>query len=454
MKKLLLPVLAALTLMHTALIAQDSVNQDTIKLSFDEAVKIGLKNNMLLNQARNTLISNQATKLGVVGSFVPGVNVTGGWQRQIGQQQNTTSGDLENLTTDYVSLQGNANWLLPGFGRLSSLKQTTRVVDAQIYGVKSASQAVIFNVASQYLQVLLDQELLRIAQENYTTQKVLLEKIQASYDVGAKAITDVHVQDALAKAADVAVIKARNTLQNDKSILAQTVQLNPSANYKVVYPNLDQDYSGYRTMPLDSLVAIGMANRADLRQAELMVEANRFAVRVQSAKYLPSVSVYANYGSFYYNQINESFRNQFRTLNPSTTIGANLTIPIFNQFVTRAQRYAAKITYENSRLTEKNMELTVKLDVQRAYNNYINAMEGYAASLSQFQSGELAFQTQQESYLLGVSDQAALAQANQTYVNGAASKVQAQVTLLFQKVLLEYALGVIREDQYTSEASR
>jgi outer membrane protein len=433
--------------MHTALAAQD-----TVKLSFEAAVKIGLKNNMLLNQQKNLLLGSQAQKLGALGNFVPGVNMTGGWQRQIGQQQNTTSGDLEDLTTDYVSLQANANWTIPGFGRLNTLAQNDRLVTAQTYGVKKSTQDVVYNVASQYLQVLLDQELLRIAQENYNAQKALLDKIKASYEVGARAITDVHAQNALTQAADVAVIRARNTLQNDKAVLAQTIQLDPSANYKVVYPNLDQDYSGYRTMHLDSLITIGLANRADLHQAENQVEANRFAMRVQTARYMPTVQLYANYGSFYYNQINESFRNQFRTLNPSSSFGANLTIPIFSQFQTRAARYSSKVTYKNSQLNQQNLEITVKLDVQRAYNNYINAVEGYNASLSQFESGELALQTQQESYLLGVSDQAALALANQTYVQGAASKVQAQVTLLFQKVLLEYALGVIREDQYTGEA--
>jgi hypothetical protein len=47
---------------------------------------------------------------------------------------------------------------------------------------------------------------------------------------------------------------------------------------------------------------------------------------------------------------------------------------------------------------------------------------------------------------LGISTQVALAQANQTYVLGAAAKVQAEVTLLFQKVLLEYALGTLQPE--------
>jgi outer membrane protein len=94
------------------------------------------------------------------------------------------------------------------------------------------------------------------------------------------------------------------------------------------------------------------------------------------------------------------------------------------------------------------VEKTVKLDVQRAYNTYVNAIEAYKASLSQLQAGQQALQTQEESYLLGISDQAALAQSNQVFVLAASSKAQAEVTLLFQKVLLEYALGIIRVEDF------
>ena len=36
--------------------------QDTLKLTFKEAVKIGLKNNVTLNQAKNTLEARQAAR--------------------------------------------------------------------------------------------------------------------------------------------------------------------------------------------------------------------------------------------------------------------------------------------------------------------------------------------------------------------------------------------------------
>jgi outer membrane protein len=299
--------------------------------------------------------------------------------------------------------------------------------------------------------VLLDQELLRVAVENHTSQKTLLDKIQASFDVGSRAITDVYAQDAIVKGLEVTAIRAKNQLQNDKSILAQTLQLDPSQPFEAVFPTFIQNYSNYKNVSLDSLIQVALANRADLKQSSNQEAAFKYQMRSVTGRYLPTVSLFANYGSFYYSLLEGDFQTQMRTSNPSTTYGLNLTIPIFSQFQTRSFKTQARVQYENSVLTRQNIEKTVKLDVQRSYNNYVNAIEGYTASLSQFQAGELALQTQQESYLLGIADQAALAQSNQVFVLAASSKAQAEVTLLFQKILLEYALGIIKDDDFVEK---
>ena len=430
-------------------VAASAQDQAPGKLTFEQAVKIGLKNNVTLNTQKNQLIVNQAQKLNAIGTFIPGLNAQGYYQHQAGQQPNTTTGNLEDIDTDYVQYQLNANLtIFNGLGRFNNLKSAENQLTAQGYLVKRSSQDVIFNVATQYLQVLLDQELLRIAEENHTAQQTLLDKIQASFDVGARAVTDVYAQDAIVKGLEVAAIRAKNQLQNDKSILAQTLQLDPAQAFEVVSPSFTQDYSNYKSVSMDSLIQIAIANRPDLQQMNHQVQANKFFMRGTTGRFLPQLSAFANYGSFWYSVIEDDFQQQMRTLNPSTSYGLNLTIPILSQFQTRSQKVQARIIYENSVLTKQNIEKTVKLDVQRSYNNYVNAIEGYNASLSQFQSGQLGLQTQEESYLLGITDQAALAQSNQVFVLAASSKAQAEVTLLFQKVLLEYALGIIREEDF------
>ncbi len=424
--------------------------QTITKLTFEEAVKIGLERNVLLNQQKNQLVFNQAQKLNGIGNFFPSINLTSTYQHQKGQQQNTTSGDLEDLSTDYFGSGINGNFtIFNGFRVINTMEQANSQVMAQSYLIKRSSQDVVSAIATQYLQVLLDQQLLKIAEENLKAQEVLLEQIQGFFDVGSRAITDLYTQDALTKSAKVLSIRARNTLQNDKSTLAQTLQIDPSQEFEVDYPKLAENLSAYQNVSLDSLIAVALVNRADLQQFSHQVKANKNALQASSALFMPSISLFASYNSFYYSLIPDNFSTQFRTNNPSLSYGANLTIPIFNRFQNKTQRASAKMLYENSLLNKQNIEKTLKQDVLRAQNNLRNALENYASSLVQFQAGELALKTQQESFELGIAPQTTLALANQTYILGLAAKAQAEVTLLFQKVQMEYALGIlVPEDVY------
>ena len=419
--------------------------QNPAKITFEEAIKIGVERNVLLKQQQNQLIVNQTQKSSSYGAFLPSVNLTATFQRQEGQQPNTLDGGLSDLKTNYFGSQFNGNLMLfNGLRAINSVGQANSQLMAQTYLVKRSQQDVLNTVAQQYLQVLLDQELLKIADENLASQKSLLDQMQGFYDVGSRAITDVYNQDALMKAAQVSQIRARNTLQNDKALLAQTLQLDPAQDFEVVYPVSSKEITGYQNLSLDSLVAIAIRNRADLEQLRYQVKANRYSYKGLASGFLPSLSLFANYGSFYYSLIPDNFNTQFRTVNPSLSYGANVTIPIFSRFQNRNQRATSLMQFKNSELNHQNLEKTVKLDVQRARTNLVNAFENLTASQSQFQAGELALKTQKESYELGISAQVALAQANQTYVLGAAAKAQAEVTVIFQRIMLEYSLGTLK----------
>ena len=426
--------------------------QNPAQLTFEEAVKIGLERNVTLKQQKNQLELNQVQKMAGYANFLPSINATSRFLRQSGQQPSAQTGDLIDLKTNNfnASLNGNLT-LFNGFRTVNTIGQATNQLMSQSYLVKRSSQDVVSLVASQYLQVLLDQELLKIAEENVKSQTALFNQMQGFFDVGTRAITDVYSQDALLKAANVAFIRARNTLQNDKALLAQSLQLDLSQDFQVAYPTFKSDFGSYDKMSLDTLVEIAIANRADLEQLRYQVKANQFFHKSLSSNFIPNISIFASYGSFYSSVIPLEFGTQFNTLNPSLSYGATLTIPIFNRFTNKAQRMGAEVLYKNSELNRQNLEKTVKNDVQRARANLINAIENMDASQAQFQASELALKTQQESYELGISNQVALAQANQVYVQGASSKAQAEITLLFQRILLDYSLGILKADEFMGQ---
>ena len=244
------------------------------------------------------------------------------------------------------------------------------------------------------------------------------------------------------------------TLMNDHALLAQTLQLDPVDTFRVQKPEWINDLSYFNKLSLDSLYQIAEKSRPDLIQQKYLIDAARQGLRAGSSGYYPSLSLFASYGSTYYASdayklnpgISEpaSFQEQFKRQNPVLSYGINLNIPIFDRLQTRTNRVVAKVNYQNAELTYENLLKTIKIDVQRAFNNFGVAIESYNSSLIQYHAAELSYRTQRESYELGVSSQVALAQANQVFVQAASSKAQAEVTLVFQQMLLEYALGTLK----------
>lgn len=429
------------------------LTEDTVKLTYREAVKIALKNNLTLNQQKNILMARQVQKNQGISAFLPSLGIQGQASHTDGQQTNPDGGELLDLSVDNVSAQISANMtIFNGLNRINSLSQYSNQFRAQVSFVKRTEQDVVYNVTTQYLQVLLDQELLRIAQEAHRVQSVVLAQLREQVDLGARAEADLYTQDAQVRNLQVTALQSRVTLENDKALLSQTLQLDPGIPVELEFPRIENT-ANVESLSLDSLYAIALANREDLKQAEFQVKANHFAYKASVSGYLPSVSLFASYGSQYISTLKDqpvygTFGNQFGSVFPNFSYGVSVNIPLFDRGITRTNRVFDKMTYDNSVLQRDNIRKTIKIDVKQMYNNYRTAVESFQASEVQVRAGELALQTMQEGFRLGAASQVELAQANQTFVQAAASRAQAEVTLLFQQMLMEYALGTLRVDTF------
>lgn len=431
--------------------AQEAV--DTFRLTYREAVKVALENNLILNQQKNNLLVRQVQKNQSIASFLPSIGIQASGRHTDGQQPNPDGGELMDLSVENVDASLQANMMLfNGFARINSLSQYSNQFRAHASFVKRTEQDVVYNVTTQYLQVLLDQELLRIAREAHRVQNIVLNQLREQVNLGARAAADMYTQDAQVRNLEVTALQARVTLENDKALLAQTLQLDPSIPVVLEFPSLENTMN-IRSMSLDSLYDVALSNREDLRQAEYQAKANLYAYKAAVGGYFPTVSLFASYGSQYISTLKSdplygNFSNQFKTIFPSVSYGVSVTIPIFDRLATRTERVFNKVTYENSVLQRENLQKTVKIDVKQTYNNYLTALESYQASQVQFRAGELALRTQQEGLILGAASQVELAQATQTFVQAAASRAQAEVTLLFQQMLMEYALGTLNVEEF------
>ncbi|KXK24492.1 MAG: outer membrane efflux protein [Bacteroidetes bacterium OLB12] len=90
--------------------------------------------------------------------------------------------------------------------------------------------------------------------------------------------------------------------------------------------------------------------------------------------------------------------------------------------------------------------MRVKSDVLIAYQNYQDAQASFTSAEAQLKAGELSYQMEKERYDLGISNIVQLTTAQQAYVRAQSDFASAQFTLMFQKLLINYATGTLQEE--------
>ncbi|MCR9082073.1 MAG: TolC family protein, partial [Cyclobacteriaceae bacterium] len=203
-------------------------SQDTLLLDFPKAVELGMKANLEYRIQENNLEILQKEKQVAMLSHLPSVGINSNVLSQSGQQFQQVEGEIvvTNVTNNIVS--GGLNVNMPVFNagrRILDTQSAKLAYEAGEKGLERAKQQVIFDVAQRYLQVLLDEELVRIAKENLENQQEQLRQITGFVDAGIRTVSDLYNQQSEVARLESVLVDAEIQLENDRWALAEYLQL-------------------------------------------------------------------------------------------------------------------------------------------------------------------------------------------------------------------------------------
>ncbi|MFO7259308.1 MAG: TolC family protein [Bacteroidota bacterium] len=429
-------------------IATMAFSQTPETLTFRDAVRIGLRNNVTLNKNRNDLEYTQLNKTSTLLQMGPSVRANASAYRNDGNSFNPQEGVVVRGMIDYINGAIEAEMpIFTGLRMLNSHRQSVSENEAQLHKVNRSAQDVIRDIASQYLTCLLDQQLVAIDEQNVEAQRVQYEQIKAQVELGTRAEADLYNQEYQLKNAQLLLVRSRNQLKDDKALLAQTLLIDPATPFELAEVDWDVNLALMDTLSLDQMMATAMARRSDLRQAEELQDATRFQYRAVKGRHFPSLYAGASFNSRYnyiHDADNRSFEEQFRHDNRQFGYGVSLSIPIYGGLLTRSQAAQARAIYKNAELDTEQTKIQVRTDVIRAYQNLRDAIASYEAADAQLRAAELTYRMEKERYDLGISDIVQLAVVNQTYTKAQADFQSARYTLMFQQILVSHAIGTLQ----------
>src|SRR5579871_5652532 len=258
------------------------------RITLDEAIDLALKHNHSLQAARTTILQSQAEE--TTANLRPNPNLLGDAQFLPIFQPNNFSGTYLN---DSAQFDVGVSYLIERGKkrqhRLQAAKDATAVTSAQ---VDDNARSLTFNVASQFIAVLLADSELDLAQQDLASFQKTVDISQASFNAGSMS------------GGDLLKIKIQ-LLQFQMDVSSAKlgrVQALASLRQLLGYESVPENYDvmgdlEYKPLKLneDDLKALALKQRPDVRAAQLGITAANSQFELAKAGGKPDVTVQGNY---------------------------------------------------------------------------------------------------------------------------------------------------------------
>lgn len=302
----------------------------------------------------------------------------------------TTSAGTTGATTQVVS-SVNEVGIVRGGGLSAGLSQTLfdtgqreaantearRAVDAAVANNRNTRQLIILNVTQDYYQLLLNQDLVKVALAQVARFQQTVDVTQAQINAGTTAAKDIYQAKSDLANAQVTLLNNRNSVQTASAALKNALGVNLSGVVQIA-PLTPSDQlppvpAAAQTLTLDSAVAAAFAARPDVVQQQAIVQSNLAALRLAQSQ--AGLTVKGTYILSY------QATNDVGTRGTNSQFLVTGSYPLFDAGLARG---AVRIAQAGRDSALDQLEITrqqVRLEVEQAYATRQTNLE--AAGLAQ-----------------------------------------------------------------------
>lgn len=410
------------------------------KWTLQQCVDTALANNRNIKQRELQRQNNEITYNQARLNLLPDLNASAShgfsWGRAL---------DDNNTYTNSSSLIQSSNF---GIGSSIVLFDGLKMkynIDARMSDLKNSEAEldkikhdIILNVSTVFLQVLLNKELLILANNQLELTKNKIEQQQKLVETGKLAEGEMYELYAQQSKEELNRIHADNTLRLSLLDLAQIIELKDFENIDVIIPE-DLFNTGLQVLDVNSVYQSALINRPEVKSAEYMLESREKNVQIAKSAYFPSLSFNASLGSGYYNQRGipvPSFNQQISD-KISAGIGFSLQVPIFNKMAIKNQVASSKLEVESSKINLENTKIDLRKTVQQAYYNAIAAKSKWDSAIKSENASREAFRFANQKYENGRATVYELYQAKNSLSQAESEVIQSKYEYVFRLKILE-----------------
>ncbi|MBE9509855.1 MAG: TolC family protein [Bacteroidetes bacterium] len=430
--------------------AQTSVRSWTLK----ECIQYAMDNNIQIKrQELQSLIADKNYKQSRF-ELLPNMNVGFEHIYSSGRSLNQELYQWENRNQQQGSMGVRSEvTVFNGLQNLNSIKQQKYNLKSALEDLEKAKNDISIYIATAYLQILLDQELLNVAKNQLEVTMVQVDKTETLVKVGNVSKGTLLEIKAQAASEKLNIIQRNNQLRISKLTLVQLLDLENPEEFSIVIPKNLSIENQPAVVLTDSVFNYAVINMPEVKSAEYMLQSQKKALAITRGRRSPELYL----SGLYYSRYNENAINPLDPdpLNPSINysldnqlkdnqykqITLGLSIPIFNKLRIHRDISIAKVNMLDAQYNLKQSKQNLYKNIQQAYSDAVSALEKYYSSYDAVKSMQEAFDYTSEKFDVGLSSSIDYSIAKNNLSKTQSDLLQAKYEYLLRLKILDFYHG-------------
>ncbi|HYE51567.1 MAG TPA: TolC family outer membrane protein [Azospirillaceae bacterium] len=396
--------------------------------SLQEALAQAYTSNPTLEAERAQLRATDELVPQARANYLPQVTASG----DIARQRTETNSQVAAITPKSVDLSVSQP-IYRGGRTTAQVDQAEAAVRAQRAALTATEQLVLLNAATAYFDVVRDQAVLDLNVNNEQVLRRQLEAAQDRFRVGEITRTDVSQSESRLSRANADRILSEGLLNASRAVFARLVG---------VVPGKLQQPAPVLSLPtsLEETIALAEKNNPSVIAANYNLEGAQSAVDNAFGEMLPSVALSGQVGRDWDTLARDSTRN-------TATIGARLTVPLYQGGGTSARVREAKQTASQRRMQVDEAVRQARETAIRSWEALVTARASIKSRNDQVNSANIALEGVRQEATVGSRTVLDVLDAEQELLDARVQLVRAQRDELVAAFQVLSAVGQLTAPQ-------
>ena len=342
--------------------------QWTLKECIDYAIanNISLKKTVLARQSSIEDLKQSTAEL--LPSLSASTNHSVGYRPWVNDGVSTVSNGTVATSVNKSYYNGsygiNASWTVWNGGQNTKTVRLNKITSQQAE-LNSAvtANSIQEQIAQLYVQILYQKEAVSVNEMSYNTSVKNEARGKEMVEAGQMSKADLAQLTAQTAQDKYNIVEAQSNLANYKLQLKQLLEITNDCEFDIATPTSSDAQALSEIPSLQSVYETALDTRPEIENGRLAIDGSELSIDIAKAGHLPTLSITGGVGTSTTSMNSKGWEQQFKT-NLDASVGASISVPIFDNRKTKTAINKARIQYEENVLglqeTQKQLYSTIE----------------------------------------------------------------------------------------------